>query len=54
MKLYVKSAKNVVALSKYPDEQEHMLNFNSKFVVSSLPVEFFVVDCTFTFVSLSG
>jgi hypothetical protein len=35
MKLYVKSAKNVVAFSMYPDEQEHMLNFNSKFMVRS-------------------
>ena len=40
MKLYVKSAKNVVAFSKYPDEQEHMLNFNSKFMVRSSPLNF--------------
>jgi hypothetical protein len=40
IKLYVKSAKNIVALSRYPDEQEHMLNFNSKFMVSSSPLNF--------------
>jgi hypothetical protein len=40
IKLYVKSAKNVVALSRYPEEQEHMLNFNSKFMVSSSPLNF--------------
>jgi hypothetical protein len=35
MKLYVKSAKNIQALSLIPTEQEHLLNFNSKFRVSS-------------------
>jgi hypothetical protein len=35
IKFYVRSAKNIQALSRYPGEQEHMLNFNSKFRVSS-------------------
>jgi hypothetical protein len=34
LKLYVKSAKCIEALSKKPHEQEYMINFNAKFRVS--------------------
>jgi hypothetical protein len=34
LKLYVKSAKCVEALSRHPHEQEHMISFNAKFRVS--------------------
>ena len=34
LKLYVKSAKCIEALSMLPHEQEYMINFNAKFRVS--------------------